>query len=101
MTVSFVKSRRTTRNISLYCSNSCRAYLGFNKLNKFNSILNPNYLKISQASLSNNLGGKPTWSLKTSNQPLGLAHPPNYNPRMLINQYGRLNGTGGVSLRNF
>ncbi len=101
MTVSFVKSRRTNRNISLFCTNSCRAYLGFKDFAKFNSTINPNYLNISMASLSNNLGGKPNWSFPVQGRRFGLANPPNYNPKNLINQYGRLKGTGGTPLRNF
>ena len=101
MTVSFVKSRRTNRNISLYCTNSCKAYIGFDNFDKFNSSINPTYIKLTTALISYNLGGRPSWNFSVPGQRFGLANPPNYNPNNLINQYGRLKGTGGMPLRNF
>ena len=101
MTVSFATIRRTHRNTSLFCPVSCPSYLGPTIHNKYKSTINNTYSRLARPHSRRLLGGKPSWSFPVKDKPFGLANPPDYDKKILINQYGRLVTTGGTPLRNF
>ena len=103
--------KRKARSTLFYCAGICgkesRPQYGKFQNNGWNTVLNgynyglPAQIATYVALQEAGLGSKPMWDYPVQGKRFGLANPPNYNPSKLINQYGRLNGTGGQPLRNF
>lgn len=109
-TLSNIGRKNNSRASLLYCANICGP--GSQDLSKWqkngwNSTINPYGTSVSSkvasyvALVNGGLGGRPTWSIKVPGSRFGMANPPSYNPEKYLNQYGRLEGTGGQPLRNF
>ena len=109
-TLSNIGRKNNSRASLLYCANICRPLTKPQEQaekRRWNSTINPYGTSVSSkvasyvALVNGGLGGRPTWSIKVPRSRFGMANPPNYNPEKYLNQYGRLEGTGGQPLRNF
>lgn len=109
-TLSNIGRKNNSRASLLYCANICgpkAQVLSRFQNDGWNSTINPNGTSVSSkvasytALVRGGFGGKPTWPIYVEGSRFGKANPPTYNPTEHINQYGRLNGTGGQPLRNF
>ena len=111
-TLSNIGRKNNSRASLLYCANICGSGAQVLSVREFqnnvwNSTINPYGTSVSSkvasyvALVNGGVGGRPTWSIKVPGSRFGMANPPGYNPADHINQYGRLNRTGGQPLRNF
>ena len=109
-TLSNTGRKNKIRASLLYCANICgpgaQALSLFQK-DGWNSTINPYGTMVSSrvatyvALVNDGFGGRPTWSIPVQGSRFGKANPSGYKPENYLNQYGRLNGTGGQPLRNF